>query len=340
MRQAIAVIIIVLLVFPLIFAAMMSFSVGTWALDRDFYLQLVSDERIYDAFIEDTDWGDEQMFEFSEFEGLPGNAMAAALQEVITPNYLRSQVVGLVNDTFDAIEGRTDKLELSMDITPLKDRLRGEAGERFSRSLASELPVCASGEQPIAPGSRLPRCRPSKLTDEEVASVIAEALPALLDSLPDRYPTPPETVYFEYALEDRFWTNFVGTNRLIWASVLLALVAAAFWVGAAFVAGENRRRIVQWLGWPLFVPAVLTLGCGVAIRIAAGLPWVESGLGYWLSTDLWSRAEIVGVLSTVARTAIKAVARGFLITGGVSLGIAMSLIIWSFSIEEEADQPV
>jgi ABC-type maltose transport system permease subunit len=337
MRQAIAVIMIILLVFPLIFATMTSFSVSTWALDRGFYLQLVSDERIYEAILRDASWQEEQIFEVTEFEGIPSDALTKALREVVTPNYLRSQAVALVDETFDAIQGRAATLELSVDITPLKDRLRSDGGDRFARSLAANLPLCSSGQKPLAAGAQMPRCRPTDLSEEQTAQLITAALPGFLDNLPDTYPEPPEKVFFDYGPETEFWTSFIGTNRLIWASVLLALVAASFWVGAAFVGGENRRQIVQWLGWPLFVPAVLTLICGISIRIAAGWPWIDYGLGNWMATDVWYRAEVAGVVSTVVRTAIKAVARGFLITGGISIGISLSLIIWSFSISTEEE---
>jgi hypothetical protein len=335
MRQAIAVIMIVLLVFPLVFATMMSFSISTWALDRGFYLQLVSDERIYEAILNDTGWEGEPIFEVSEFEGIPSDALVRALREVVSPNYLRSQAVALVDRTFDAIEGKTETLELSVDITPLKDRLRSAGGDRFARSLAANLPVCGSGQSPFVAEAKMPRCRPADLSTEQTAQLITEALPVFLENLPDTYPDPTPNAYFDYSPENEFWSGFIGTNRLFWASVLLALVAASFWVGAAFVGGENRRQIVQWLGWPLFVPAVLTLIAGISIRIAAGWPWIDYGLGNWLATDVWYRAEVAGVISTVVRTAIKAIARGFLITGGISLGMALGLIVWSFSITTE-----
>ncbi len=337
MRKAIAAVMVAVLVFPLLFAALMTFSVSTWAFDRGFYLQLVSDERIYEAILGETAWEKEQIFEDTEFDGIPGDALAKALREVITPNYLRSQAVTMVNDAFDAVEGRASVLELTVDLTPLKDRLRGEAGDRFARSLAANLPVCSAGEQAFAPDAQLPRCRPANLSEERAAELIVKALPAFLDSLPDTYPQPPQTIHFYYTPEDAFLTGFLGTNRLIWVNILLALVAASFWVGAAFVGGENRRRIVQWLGWPLFVPAVLILIGGIAIRIAAGWPWIDYGLSSWVLSDVWYSAEIAEVFTAIARSAIKAIARGFLVTGGISIGISMGLIVWSYSIQAEEE---
>lgn len=337
MRKAIAAVLVVVLVFPLLLAALMTFSVSTWAFDRGFYLQLVSDERIYEVILSETAWKQEQIFGVTEFDGIPGDALIKALREVVTPNYLRSQAVSLVNDAFDAVEGRASVLKLTVDLTPLKDRLQGEAGDRFARSLAANLPVCSAGEEAFAPGAQLPRCRPANLSEERAAEMIGKALPAFLDSLPDTYPQPPETIHFHYTPEDEFWTGFVGTNRLIWVNILLALVAASFWVGAAFVGGENRRQIVQWLGWPLFVPAVLILIGGITIRITAGLPWINYQLSSWVVSDIWYSVEIAEVISTIARSAIKAIARGFLVTGGISIGISVGLIVWSYSMEAEEE---
>ena len=335
MRQAIAVIMIILLVFPLIFATMMSFSVGTWALDRGFYLQLVSDERIYEAILRDSAWEEKQIFEVTDFEGIPSDALAKALREVVTPNYLRSQAVALVDEAFDAIEGRGSTLELSVDITPLKDRLRSDGGDRFARSLAANLPVCSSGQTPFATGGQMPRCRPADLSEEQTAQLITAALPDFLDSLPDTYPEPPETVFFDYGPANEFWTGFIGTNRLIWASVILGLIAAGFWIGAAFVAGENRREVVQWLGWPLLAPALVILAAGIALRIVAGWPWADIAPMNWIGADFWHGAEIAGVIATVVKEAVKTAARGFLTTSGIVVGISLGLIIWSYSIQAE-----
>ncbi len=341
MRKAVALIVVTVVVFPLILAALMSFSVSTWALDRGFYLQLVSDERIYEAVLSETPWDSESIFieipGASDLDEIPAAALARALREIVTPYYLRSQAVAVVNEVFHALEGRSALLELSVDITPLKDRLRSEPGERFARSLAADLPICENGEAAIASGADLPRCRPAEITETQAAELILSGLPDFLDKLPDEYPVSAQPLRLYFQPEDDFWFGFIGSSRLIWASIILALIAGGFWVGAAFIGGENRRQIVQWLGWPLFVPAVLTLIAGISMRIVAGFPWVEYGIGSWVASDVWYSAEIVEVFTTLARSAIKTIARGFLTAGGVALGMAVGMIVWSFSIQAEEE---
>ena len=61
MRKAVAAVLVAVLVFPLLLAALMTFSVSTWVFNRGFYLQLVSDERIYEAILSETAWEQERI---------------------------------------------------------------------------------------------------------------------------------------------------------------------------------------------------------------------------------------------------------------------------------------
>jgi hypothetical protein len=339
MRKSIAAVMAVVLVFPLVLATLLSFSIITWALDRSFYLEIVSDERIYEPMLSDTAWDEKQVFDdldrIGELDGIPAGALARALREIVTPHYLRSQAVRLVNGIFDTIEGRSSVTELSIELTPLKERLRGEAGERFARVLVESLPACSEGQEPLAPGGSLPRCLPPGISDDEAAQLILTGLPEFLKRLPETYPLPPESIRVDYQRANTLWLGFIGKGRLIWASVILGLIAAGFWIGAAFVAGENRREVVQWLGWPLLAPALVILAAGIALRIVAGWPWADIAPMNWIGADFWHGAEIAGVIATVVKEAVKTAARGFLTTSGIVVGISLGLIIWSYSIQAE-----
>ncbi|MBN1836681.1 MAG: hypothetical protein JW820_12575 [Spirochaetales bacterium] len=339
MRKALAIILVIVFVTPLVMGTLSLFSVSTWLLDRGFYLELVSDERIYEALLRDALRREAHVSELAGVPGLdqvPADALLAALREVVTPSYLRSQAVKLVNDAFDALEGRSEYLGLDLDLAPLKEQLLGEDGRRFALELASSLPVCAAGLDPVAPGAVLYRCRPADLSVEAAAERLHTRLPEFLASVPDLYPLEPEQIPLYYGPEEAFRFGLVGTGPLVWFSIILAIVAGGFWIGAAFVGGSNRREVVQWLGWPLVAPAILMLISGLSIRAVNLWRWLPRELQGFLGAEHWYTREVSEVLLTVVLKALNTVSRGFLISGGVTIGIAVGLIVWASSIP--ADQ--
>jgi hypothetical protein len=339
MRKVLALILIILIVFPLLLVTLMTFSVSTWILNRSFYLGLVSSDQLYEALVESVrnEAGPPADLHSAgaAFDYIPTEALVRALAEVASPRYLSSEAKRMVNEFFDGVQSGEPTLQLYVDLVPLKDSLRGQGASRFADTLAANLPVCAQGEGPTTAGSTVPRCRPSSLTRQELATRILAGLPAFVDSLPDHYTVYRETVRFERTPAERFWIGFVGTYRLVWANIVLALLAGAFWIGAAFVAGTSRHDIVQWLGWSLFAPAALTLILGIGVRVAAGFPWLEESLRPLFGPDLWYHQEVVETVRALAQGALRTVAKGFLTAGGASLGASVGLVIWAHSIPVE-----
>jgi hypothetical protein len=340
MRKAIAAILVVLLVVPLVYGTLSMFAVSTWILDRGFYLGLVSDDRLYEALLQEAR-RQERLVEapavLSRFDQVPADAMLKALREVLTPEYLRAQAVKIVNDAFDAVEGRSPYIQLAVDLGPLKTQLRGEDGQRFARALAAALPACSAGQEPVAPGATLYRCRPASMTVEQTAEVLYQRLPQFLATLPDLYPLEPEAVPLVYGPEEEFWFGLVGTGRLLWFSVILAVVAAGFWVGAAFVGGSNPRQIVLWLGWPLLPPALLALITGLTIRAASLWRWIPGEMRTAFGGEHWYSRELSEAFLSVFRTTVNTMSRGFLITGGITIGIAVGLIVWGSSLPAQRE---
>jgi hypothetical protein len=341
MRKIPAVILIIAVVIPLLLSTLIFFSVSGWVLKRSFYRELLGDERLYAALLaeararKDRSWQVEEWGELPELQGVPAEALAKALAETLSAGYLRDQALELVDQFFAAAEGRVPRADLTLDLAPLKARLRGQARERFARALGEALPVCTSGKDPLIPRSGLLRCRPSGMSVERAAQLISEALPAALDRLPDRYPLLAEPAPFFLQTEARLWTGFLGTARLIWAGLILAAVAAALWVGAAFLGGRDRREVTAFLGWSLFAPALLMLLIGLAIRFAVPGSWLMYAPWFWAGMEPRATAELAAALAEAMRTVLHTMSRGFLISGAVSIGLALGLVAWSRSIERE-----
>lgn len=332
MRKAIAAVLDAALAVPLILAALILLALSGWVLDRGFYLRLVSDERLYEAFLSEGTLALERAEEYggapgvAELDGIPPRALLPALREVVTPGDLRGEAVRLVNEAFDALEGRRPFVPPAVDLAPFKERLAGEAGGRFARALAAALPACAAGQEPVVPGGTLPRCRPPQATVEQTADRIRADLPRLLDRLPDRYPHRPREAAFEGETAWYRWGP-PGVRWLPVAAVIIALIGGGVLVGASFIAGRTHREVLQWLGWPLAVPAALVFLSGLAILISsAGLWWARRGpLPF---RHGWMMGEVPEVGYQIART----VSHGFLASGGVALALAVGLLVAAYTL--------
>jgi hypothetical protein len=340
MRKIPAVILIIAVVIPLLLSALVVFSISGWVLKRSFYRELLGDERLYSALLaeakarKDQSWPMQEWQGPPELQGVPSEALAKALAETAPAAYIRDQALALVEQIFDAAEGRALKPDLTLDLSPLKARLKGPAGERFARTLAEALPICASGQDPLAAHGVLLRCRPSGMSTDRAARLVSAALPEALARLPDRYPLSPELVEFLVQPEVRFWTGFVGTARLTWAALILAVIAAGFWIGAAFLGGRDNKEVLAFLGWSLFGPALLVLLTGLQIRFAIPGRWLLPAPLPRLGGPFVTR-ELAVALAEAMRSVLHTMSRGFLISGAISIGAALGLAAWSHSIERE-----
>jgi len=332
LRKLLAVALLLVLVMPLLHSALALFSISGWVLNRSFYHALLGEEKLYAALLADARSAKHRAWDVGDWvpppglEGLPAETLAKALSQTVSAGYLREQAVRSVEAFFDILEG--GQAELALDLRPLKGELGGPSRRVFADALADALPPCRTGQDPLDPRSRLPVCRPSGMSVQRASELVNAALPAALKRVPDRYPLPAEA---DFAV----WVGPPGAARLIWAAVVLALIAAAFWIGAAFLGGRNRAEVAAFLGWSLLPPALLTLACGLAVRFAFAGRWL-------LSFPAWSPAgePLLSFLQDPLTAgallpAFGYVSRGFLITGAVALGLSLGLIAWWRTIRPE-----
>ena len=334
MRRVPAILIVIFFVVPLLFAALATIGVSTWALDRSFYAGLMNDERLYqipDA-VSSATWLPAEM---SGFGGLPLPTAARALREILPPAYLRTQAVSVIGQAFDFLEGRARVFDVSVDLAPVKKALLGDPGKRFALRLAGDLPVgSAGGDFTVLPG-RLPRSRPSTLSVDKAAAIIQAGLPIFLKSIPDtaRLSDNPS---FTYVLVH--WgrgPGFSAMGLLIFADIVLLFIAGGFWTAAAFIGGANRFERLQWFGWALFVPAAAVFLMGLFINVSFFSGWVQWGID---SARLGSHGfppSFIAALIDGARRAMTRAGTGFMASGAIAGGAALGLLAWSWSMARE-----
>jgi hypothetical protein len=328
LRKLLAAALLLVLVLPLLYSALTLFSTSGWLLRRSFYRELAGQEKLYAVLLaearanKDRTWDTGNWVPPAGLEGPPAEALAKALAQTVSAGYLRQQAV-------QALEAFFDSEQLALDLRPLKRELGAASGRAFAEALAQALPPCRTGQDPLHSQSGLPACRPSGMSVQRASQLVFSALPAVLRRMPDRYALQVEA-------QAAFWVRPLAAARLGWAAVLLGLLAAASWIGAAFLWGRNRAEVTAFLGWSLLPPALLTLATGLAVRLAFLGRWLLPLRSWFLPDESWASPELVLALADALRAPLQAVSRGFLIAGAVSLGLSLGLIAWWRTIRPES----
>ncbi|MEJ2750709.1 MAG: hypothetical protein P8183_22800, partial [Anaerolineae bacterium] len=195
--------------------------------------------------------------------------LAEAIQMVLPPEWMSSQMETAVDDVFDGLEaGTPTDIVVELDAAPLLARVRGEPGQQAMTLVVESLPPCAEGNDSAAltvRGVAVPDCLPPDLTAAEAAQLAHDLLVETLDQNPQlvaeaeqlQVPlltlgrlSPKRRFLFEWLhwffLVAQGWAGFLwlipaGLLLLIW---LLVVRSWADWG--------------RWWGWPLLVTAVLT----------------------------------------------------------------------------------
>lgn len=331
MRKVFALSILIVVFIPLAFSAMTLTSVRPWILDRNFYERLVSDERLYEFPMTDdlANRFDEDVF--TTREQLPVSALAVALREVATPDYVRTQTLRIVDEVFSFVEGRHTSFTVSLDITPVKGALAGEdGGRRFASALAGALPTCSAGQTPIAPEGRLTRCIADGEAVETASAQIAAALPAALEAMPDQIVVDSRD-YVRLNGYDYAWFLGSGIHGVLDVAILMVICTTiGVWLIGASLGGDDLQSRLKWLSSSLYFPASLFLLAGLALA----LPMTADAIRYGVQSANWVGAQYSDAyreaVVAVIVPAVQQIDAGILLTGGVTFLAATILLILSF----------
>lgn len=317
MRTILGILIYIIFVIGPMFGAMTLSAVNTWAFDRSFYSDAFNNEQFYDALLNDELPGlySDTVFTTSDGRQLPPAAINAGLREIVTPEYLQDQITTFIDNIFDVLEGNTDDVSLTFDLTPIKDRLAGADGADFAEVYAANLPECAADEEPRAASGELPVCIPANLTVAQMAEQIESTLPQLLAAVPDEVGTEAITLNDL----DTVFPLPTLSSLLGMGITLIALVAGLFWLLAALVGGIGMRGRFLWLGVMLLLPALAVLGLGLAV---SGSTQVVVNQAMADVTTEFS-PELIDI--TVQQFATR-IANGFFLVGGIAAGVALLLM--------------
>jgi hypothetical protein len=325
MRKFLAVLIILLLVIPLMTAALFVVPLRTWMLDRSFYTKALSGEQL-SKVLQSSPVFPVQLELPIQLSQETMDALYGVIKQTFTAQYLDSQVQPLVDSLLNLVEGKTSSLQLRLDLKPIKADLLGEKRDQILSILTASIPVCAAGQTATQSGAQV--CRPASVSVESFTQTfVAPALTQVVDSLPDEYDLQTVSGFSLDRLY--FWQSALPgmsvPNALTLLVVLIGLLAFLFWLISALVADDKWGVRLQWLGAALLVPAVIVLLAAVIVQ------WLNPGaainFGLVQFGQIGLAPELKSALTGLLQSLASSVARPFFLSGGIALATALVLLV-------------
>jgi hypothetical protein len=320
MRSCLALFVFLFVFLPLAFCGLLTASVSSWLLDRNFYTDLFSAEEIYSALLSgNLDLENSLELGSTELDPAVTRAFGQAILEAVSPSYVRDEVLRNINAVFDYLEDTSRGLTLTWDLRPLKRGLSAEQIDTFADVLIKNLPPCS----PRTPQADLilPTCLPTDKSAQQLTAEVRQNLPRFVERLPDFQtigePIPPNTQ--GGALLGDLAQTAVSSGAL---SLLTGTFFAWLFIGA--LAARSTKGLWTTLGITLLVPALPVLLLGILL-----LTGTADGI---FSANLNTAFAEIGLqdsaaLDSVLRRAFSRISGGFLTYGGGATGIAVLLLV-------------
>jgi len=333
MRKFFAIIFFIILVFPLIFGTQTAISVVTWALDRDFYIETFDQPEVYAALGSDALVGELLAAKLNLPPGVDTGALSSIINDVLTPEFLQTQIRAYFNGFFDYLQGRTNEFTPVIDLRPLKTAIAGDQQDAFLAALLQSLPVCEPGQTPGFGNENEYACKPAGISDQLIIEqALKPALPAVLAQIPDQVPLEGK---IGSPGNNSNWRTFLpgmaAPASIMLSVLILTVVSVAVWYLIALIADPNWHGRLQWLGWMLFIPSLLVFLLGFAAQGGVAAYWINFGLARARLAAAPIGTELAESMQIVAMSALPRVSNAFKMVGGIGGALALALIFWGIA---------
>lgn len=331
MRSFLAALISVFLVFPLFLFALSVIGLSTWALDRSFYAEILSDLRLY-QIPEAVSAATHVRVELPGNSSLSIRVSPRALKPILSSQYMRTQALAALASVFDFLEGTTRAPDPTLDLAPVKNALRGKEGKQFALALVEDLPVGGSAGQFKVSAGRLPESRPASLSVEQAAAIVVAGLPTFASAIPDRIRLSDYSEWQVWEAQRLGRQRFPVFRGVILADIILTALGGALWVAAAFLGGTDSRQRLQWLGWSLFAPAAAVFLVGLFFTLSLLSQGMRLGLAAAQLQSMGFDAGFGAAILNAVQIAVRRIGVSFLAAGAIAAGASLALLGTSWSL--------
>jgi hypothetical protein len=308
-----------------IFGFLMFTAVRSWAFDREFYLDVTDNDALYEAIRAD---GLPELLANLEIEGQqvlnPNSpafpALVEATQAILPTDFLRNTTVGLVNNLFSFFENPSTGLDLTVDLTDIKNALRGAQGDAFASTYINALETCETATN--LPTNTLPTCLPQGVRPDQAIAVVRDYKSVLVNQIPDVWDLTDNANIDYSSLPSTSLVQGVNTGFTV-----TAIVTFVLWFFNALIGGRGFKGLLMWLGGMLFLPALIVLLSGAAFGGNVIDTIANEIITDTATSGLQASVQVQESLTLVILDALKRVGSGFLTTGIIALVVSLVLYI-------------
>ncbi len=265
------------------------------------------------------------------------NALQSLYAQVLSPEWAKSQVDGLITQLWDYLNFKTTPLTLTVDLRPLKDRLSEGGPDSVGGKIVRSWPPCdleqflklsdemANGLANGVIPSDMPLCRPPDNLMPMSDSLMQTAFTAFADTIPghvdlvDYIKADPN---FEQQ-QAPLLKVFAGYTALRWTGRVLPWIALVLLIAVIALTAVSWRKTFTYTGVPLLVAGVLGL-------ITVLLLW---GLSNYLANNLAeSMLTVPDEMLKAFMLAVQQVFSSFLVWSGVLAVIVAGIGLVMFGL--------
>jgi len=308
----------------LLFGFLVFTAVRSWAFDRQFYTDIVDNDALYESFrteglpefLAELEVNGQQVLNRND-PAFP--ALVEATSAILPTDYLRTTAVSVVDELFTFFENPSSGLTLNIDLTPIKDSLRGAQGTAFAQTYIRNLSQCPSATSFTT--DNLPTCIPQGVSQAEAIAYVEDYKDRFVNTIPDTWDLTEEDMDFSGLPSVSLIESVNGAYAVFGGITFL------FWFVNAIVGGRGFKGLLMWLGGMLFLPALIILLTGAAFGGSVLDSVANSVIRDTATSNLAMSGQMQDSFVLVVLDALRRVSNGFLSTGAIALGVSLVLYI-------------
>lgn len=202
----------------------------------------------------------------------------AALEKAVTPEFLETSSNKIIDGTYNWLQGKTDKPNYDIDLSPVKAAFASSIGDQARNRLAS-LPACSLSQPPTSDDPFTTNCRPPAAATESQIQKMVDELTVSNDFLGQNHITAdtkslnnsvdqttsamPQIAWYQQL--SKLPALYSWAQKGPWLLGLLAVLLAMIIVFAS----RTKRQGGHNVAWTVFSAGILlTLGAGLVMYLA------------------------------------------------------------------------